>query len=67
VISKLCAYYGQPIAYFTDAISEAQFDLLVECMAEVTSNGEYEIEEYPDEVDQEKYKRIYGNRQVVSM
>jgi hypothetical protein len=35
-------------------------------MAEATSGGKYEIEEYPDEVDQEEFKRQYGTNQVVS-
>jgi hypothetical protein len=59
-------YYGQPFEYFTDTISEAQFDLLFKRWAEVTSGGKYEIEEYPDEVNQEEFKRLYGNNQVVS-
>lgn len=67
VISRLCAYYSQPIRYFTDEISEDQCNLLVECMAEVTSSGKYEIEEYPDDgVDLEEFKRFYGTSKVVS-
>jgi hypothetical protein len=34
-------------------------------MQEATSNGEYEIEEYPDEVDRDEYIEAYGdNREV---
>jgi hypothetical protein len=40
--------------------------MLFECWAEATSDGKYEIEEYPDEVDQEEFKRLYGDERTVS-
>lgn len=47
-------------------MSEAQFNILFERWAEVTSEGKYEIDDYPDEVDQEEYKELYGNNSEVS-
>jgi hypothetical protein len=61
----MSAYYGQPVKYFTDEISEDQFTMLAECMAEVLSQGEYEAGQDPDKPDLEAFRRQYGNRKEV--
>jgi hypothetical protein len=60
----MSAYYGQPVKYFTDEISEDQFTMLAECMAEVISGGEYEAGD-DGEVDHEAYNRHYGGGREV--
>jgi hypothetical protein len=61
----MAAYYGQPIKYFTDEISENQFAVLTECMLEVLSEGKYEAGVDPDKPDLEAFRRHYGNRKEV--
>jgi hypothetical protein len=61
----MAAYYGRPVRYFTDEISEEQFTMLAECMAEVLKQGEYIAGQDQDKPDLEAFRRHYGNKREV--
>jgi hypothetical protein len=61
----MSAYYGQPIKYFTDEISENQFVMLTECMDEVLTQGERVPGQDFNRPDLEAFKKYYGNNREV--
>jgi hypothetical protein len=61
----MAAYYGRPVRYFTDEISEEQFTMLAECMAEVLTQGEHTPGQNLDKPDLEAFGRHYGNKREV--
>jgi len=61
----MAAYYGQPVRYFTDEISENQFTMLAECMAEILTQGEHVPGQDPNSPDLEAFKKHYGNNREV--